>query len=150
MSYWENGYIPEESSHMEAGNYRVKVVDVDETKSQKSGLPMIVITVQPNGSKMLIKHYIVRNDYFNRNITQFFDSFGIERGDFCFDGWIGAMGGAKLAEDDRGYLKVKWFLSQRQCENLPEWQGEKPERQTVGKLDEPRFEDIKPNDDLPF
>jgi hypothetical protein len=145
MSNWSD-YKPEESTQLEAGNHRVVVTAVEETTSKTSGLPMLVITVQPNGSKINIKNYIVKNDYFNRNITSFFDSFGIERGDFNLESWVGAVGAAKLAEDENGYLKVKWFLSPKQAADLPEWKGEQPKRQTVGA-----FAEIKTDDgDLPF
>ena len=145
MSNWSD-YKPEESAQIEAGNHRVVVTAVEETTSKTSGNPMLVITVQPNGSKINIKNYIVKNEYFNRNITQFFDSFGIDRGDFNLQTWIGAVGAAKLAEDENGYLKVKWFLSPKQAADLPEWKGEQPTRQTVGA-----FVEIKTDDgDLPF
>lgn len=147
MSNW-NDYTPEETTRLEPGNYRVEVVDVEETTSKSSGLPMLVITVRPNGTKINIKHYIVQNQYFNRNITQFFDSFGIDRGDFVFDTWIGATGGAKLILDDQDYLKVKWFLSQKQQEDLPEWDGDMPQRHTVGGFEE--VKEIVGDDDLPF
>ena len=144
MSNWSD-YKPEGSTQIEAGNHRVVVTAVEETTSKTSGNPMLVITVQPNGSKINIKNYIVKNEYFNRNITQFFDSFGIERGDFNLESWVGAVGAAKLAEDENGYLKVKWFLSPKQAADLPEWKGEQPKRQTVGG-----FTLVAPTDDLPF
>jgi len=143
MSEWDD-YKPEEAGNKCIGNHRCVIVDAEETTSKSSGLPMWVITVTPNGSKAKVKTYIVKNEYFNRNMTAFFDSFGIERGDFNSLGWIGAMGAASFGEDDNGYLKVKWFLNEKQSENLPEWQGELPERQTISEL--PDGDD----NDLPF
>ena len=72
MSNWD--YVREEQSRLEAGDYRVAIVAAEEATS-KSGNPMIVVTVQPNGSNIKIKSYIVKNQYFNRNMTQFFDAF---------------------------------------------------------------------------
>jgi hypothetical protein len=145
MGTW-NDYKPEEStSKIGAGNYRCAVVDVEETISKTSQKPMIVITVLVNGTSIKVKHYIVKNEYFNRNITSFFDSFGIERGDFNFPGWIGAIGAAKFIEDDNGYLKVKFWLNEKQAENLPVWSSKIPERQTVTEIEEPTVDD-----DLPF
>jgi hypothetical protein len=143
MSSWDD-YKPEVTSEA-TGKRRCVVVDAEETTSKSSGLPMWVITVTPNGSKAKVKNYIVKNEYFNRNMTSFFDSFGIERGDFNSLGWIGAIGGAEFGTDENGYLKVKWFLSPKQMESLPAWQGEVPERQTVTEMAE-----LEDDGDLPF
>lgn len=149
MSNW-NDYIPEEGgSKLEPGDYRCEVVDVEEKMSKTSGKPMIVITVKINNSPIKVKSYIVKNEYFNRNITSFFDSFGINRGDFNFLGWFGAVGAAKFDEDENGYLKVKWFLSPKQAENLPAWVGPVPERQTVTTIGG-GFEEAEDDPDLPF
>lgn len=129
MSNWAD-YVPEEAPRLSPGDYRCEVVGVEETVS-KAGNPMIVVTVMPNGSTIKIKHYMVKNQYFNRNITEFFDSFGIERGDFNLLGWVGAVGAAKFVKDENDYLKVRWFLKPGQAKDLPEWVGPKPKRQTV-------------------
>lgn len=148
MSSW-NDYKPEEGSRLGAGDYRCEVVEVEETTSKTSGLPMLVITVKPNRSNIKVKQYIVKNEHFNRNMTSFFDSFGIERGDFNMLGWIGAMGAGKFAEDENGYLKVKWFLSPKQADGLHGWVGPMPERQTVTEIGG-GFTDAADDDELPF
>lgn len=130
----------------------MEITAVEETES-KAGNPMIVVTVRPNGSNINIKHYIVKNQYFNRNMTDFFDSFNIDEGDFNFPTWVGAVGAAKLAEDENGYLKVRWFISESKAEKLPPWQGTMPERQTVTVIGSATagFVDVVPDeDDLPF
>lgn len=129
MSNW-NDYKREEHAKLEPGDYRVEIVSAEEATS-KSGNPMIVIGVKPNGSNITIKHYIVKNEYFNRNMTDFFDSFNVDEGDFNFLTWVGAVGAAKLKEDEQGYLKVAWFIKKDKADKLPEWVGEMPERQTV-------------------
>ena len=141
-------YKREERKRLEPGNYRVSVVGVEETESKSSGNPMIVVTVKPNGSDIKINHYIVKNQYFNRNMTDFFDSFNVEEGDFNLLGWVGAVGAAHLKEDENGYLKVGWFINQKQAEKLPPWEGKMPERQMVVE----GFSSPEPyeEDDLPF
>lgn len=141
-------YKREERKRLEPGSYRVSIVEAEEAVSQSSRNPMIVVTVKPNGSEIKIKHYIVKNQYFNRNMTEFFDSFNIQDGDFNLLGWIGAVGAARLVEDENGYLKVKWFINQKQAEKLPPWEGEMPERQLVvdGFSNPDQYEE----DDLPF
>ena len=108
---------------------------------------MLVVTVQPNGSEIHIKHYLVRNEYFNRNLTELLDSFGLGE-NFDTLTWVGAVGAAKLAEDENGYLKVRFFLSPERAEKLPPWQGKEPERQEVSSLGD-GFEALD-DDDLPF
>lgn len=146
MSNWTD-YVPEEAARLEPGDYRCEVVAAEETTSKSSGSPMIVITVKPNGSNIKVKQYIVKGEYFNRNITSFFDSFGIERGDFNMLGWIGTVGAARFKEDG-DYLKVAWFLSPQQAESLPPWKGPVPERQTVTDFGD--FSIVDGDDDLPF
>jgi hypothetical protein len=80
-------------------------------------------------------------------MTDFFDGFPeIDEGDFNIFGWIGAMGAAKIVEDEKGYLKVRYWISAKNAEKLPEWSGPKPERNTVveGYVTEAS------DDDLPF
>lgn len=145
MSNWSD-YAYEKPKRMEPGDYRVEIVDVEETTAKSSGNPMIVVTVTPNGTNMRIKNYIVKNEYFNRNMSSLFDSFGISPGDFNFLTWVGAVGAARLTEDDRGYLKVRYFLSQEKAAKLPPWEGPMPERQSVTEI----APDEQSDDELPF
>lgn len=147
MSNWDD-YKREERARLEEGDYRVEIVSAEEATS-KSGNLMIIIGVKPNGSNITIKHYIVKNEWFNRNMTEFFDSFNIDEGDFNFLTWVGAVGAVRLKEDEMGYLKVAWFIKKDKADKLPEWVGKMPERQTVEKglgLEE-TIEDDMPWDD---
>ena len=138
------GYRREESARLEPGDYRVAITEVEETVS-RSGNPMLVVTVRPSGSTIRIKHYIVKNEYFNRNLTALKDSFGIDDEDNQILGWVGATGAAKLVEDDRGYMKVRWFIHRDKQGTLPPWEGEQPSRQQVQD-----FEELADDGDLPF
>lgn len=144
MGIFDN-FVREEAPRLEPGDYRVEVTDVEETTSKSSGNAMLVITLRPNGSNIRVKHYIVKNEYFNRNMTEFYDSFDVDFGDQNVLGWIGAVGAAKLIEDENGYLKVKRLIHGDKQESLPPWAGKMPERQKV-LLDENGDVD----DDLPF
>ena len=143
MGNWDS-YQREERPRLSPGDYRVEIVSVEEKESKK-GNPMLVIGVRPNGSDIIINHYIVKNEYFNRNMTDFFDSFNIDDGDFTLPTWIGAVGAARLKEDDQGYLKVHYFINKDRAEKLPPWDGKMPERQTLTKIDE-----IEDDGDLPW
>lgn len=145
MSSWDD-FKREERPRLSPGDYRVTIVSAEE-RTSKAGNPMIVIGLRPNGGSIIINHYIVKNQYFNRNMTDFFDSFNIDEGDFCFPSWIGAVGAAKLKEDDQGYLKVSYFISQDRADKLPPWEGEIPERQTVTDMG---FSESEDDGELPF
>ena len=146
MSFFD-GYRREERARLTPGDYRVAITEVEETTS-RSGNPMLVVTVQPNGSKIHIKHYLVKNEYFNRNLTELLDSFGLGE-NFDTLTWVGAVGAARLIEDDNGYLKVRYFLSPERAEKLPPWDGKQPERQEVTSLED-GIDGVLDDDDLPF
>jgi hypothetical protein len=46
----------------------------------------------------------------DRNMTTFFDSFGIQRGDFDASHWVGKSGMVHIGKDKAGYFKVKWAV----------------------------------------
>lgn len=146
MSFFD-GYRREECAHLTPGDYRVAITEVEETTS-RSGNPMLVVTVQPNGSEIHIKHYLVKNEYFNRNLTELLDSFGLGE-NFDTITWVGAVGAARLIEDDNGYLKVRYFLSPERAKKLPPWDGKQPERQEVTSLED-GIDGVLDDDDLPF
>ena len=143
MGNWDS-YQREERPRLTPGDYRVEIVSVEEKESKK-GNPMLVIGVRPNGSDIIIYHYIVKNEYFNRNMTDFFDSFNIDDGDFSLPTWIGAVGAARLKEDDQGYLKVHYFINKDRAEKLTPWEGKLPERQELTKISE-----LEDDGDLPW
>lgn len=144
MSDWN--YQREESTHTpKTGRMRCIIVGAEEAVSKTSGKPMIIVTVTPSNSTAKVKNYIVKNDYFNKNMTQFFDAFpDIQEGNFNLVEWVGAVGAADFGLDDNGYLKVKWFIGAKSAETLPPFEGEKIERQEVTSLD-----DVE-DDGLPF
>lgn len=59
--------------------------------------------------------------------------------------WIGAVGAARLKEDDKGYLKVQYFISKDRAEKLPPWDGKLPERQELTRLS-----DLEDESELPW
>lgn len=133
------------------GKHRVVITEAGEAvtgpNSKNPGTPMIVVKLRPSGRKFSVTHRIAKNDYFNRNMTQFFDSFPeITEGDFNFIGWVGAEGAAMFKEDANGYTQVSYFLSPERAADLPPFEGEKPEKQAITSLDDPEEDD----DELPF
>lgn len=132
-------------AEVKTGIQRCVIVGAEEGISKSSGNPMIIITVTPSGSTAKVKNYIVKNDRFNKNMTQFFDAFpSIAEGNFNFIEWVGAEGAADFGTDENGYLKVKWFVNPGRAEHLPPFEGKKPEQQTVET-----FTEVS-DDEMPF
>lgn len=151
MSNWDT-YKREEQERESAviGKNRVVIVEANEAvtgpNSKNPGTPMIVIKVRPSGRRFTVTHRIVKNDWFNRNMTQFFDAFPeIDDGDFNFLSWVGAEGAAFFKEDSNGYTQIGYFIPPSRAKDLPPFEGEKPERQQITKLD-----DSEDDGDLPF
>lgn len=147
MSNWDDYQREEREAESKiTGKARCVITAAEETVSKSSGKPMIVITVRPSGCRFTVKNYLVKNEHFNRNATAFFDAFPeIPDGDFNFLAWVGAEGGAMFGEDERGYLKIRYWLSPEKLASLPPFEGEKPEKQTFTSLDEE-----EDDGDLPF
>lgn len=152
MSNWSD-FQREEKERESAvtGKHRVVITEATEgatgAQSKNPGTPMIIIKVRPSGRHFSVTHRIVKNDYFNRNMTSFFDAFPeIPFGDFNFITWVGAEGAAMFKQDDRGYTQVSYFLAPERAEDLPPFEGEKPERQIITSLEDESEDDSE----LPF
>lgn len=148
MSDWSDYKREErEPESKVTGKQRCVITAVEESVSKSSGKPMIIVTVRPSGCRFTVRQYIVKNEYFNRNMTQFFDAFPeIGDGNFNFIEWPGCEGAAMFDLDDKGYMKVKYFIDPVRAASLPPFEGEKPERQTIAKLSDDEVDD----GDLPF
>lgn len=131
-----------EFEELPEGRYRVMIVEAEMAVS-KSGNDMLVIKLLVSGTKKNLWNYITflddRPEITNRMLTQFFDSFGIEDGDFNLAGYVGKLGGCQVKHDDQGRAKVQYFLSKKQQESLPAWEGEKP-----------AFAPIEDDEEIPF
>lgn len=153
MENWANSYQREErGGGGTTGKQRCVIVSAEE-KVSKAGKPMIEVGVRPSGCAFTVKTYLVQGEYFNRNATQLFDAFPeIPEGNFNLLEWVGAEGAAMFDLDPNGYLKVKYFIDSVKAADLPPFEGDKPERQTVTSLDEdePGADDFDDDGDLPF
>lgn len=112
------------------GKYRV-AVESAEMGTSKAGNDMLVLRFKVSGSDRKLWNYITflddRPEITNRMLTQFFDSFGIPEGDFDLRSYVGKIGGANVKHDDEGRAKITYFLSKKQQEKLPPWQGDVPQ-----------------------
>ena len=146
-------YQREESSFDEIpeGRYRVLIENAEMAVSKK-GNDMLVIKLAVSGTKSNLWNYITflddKPEITNRMLTQFFDSFGIEGGDFNLAGYVGRAGGVQVKHHDDGRAKVQYFLSEKQQESLPPYKGDIPGKMGSGA---PQFVELDGDDgDLPF
>jgi len=140
---WQFKREEAEFEELAEGRYRVMIVDAEMAVS-KSGNDMLVIKMQVSGTKRNLWNYITflddRPEITNRMLTQFFDSFGIDDGNFNLKSYLGKIGGCQVKHDQDGRARVQYFLNKKQQENLPPWQGEAP-----------KFEDLSADEEeLPF
>lgn len=73
---------------------------------------MAVITLAIKESPIEFRYWIVENEFFNKNMTKFFDCFKIRRGDFDMSHWIGKYGYVHIAkgkpnENGMSFLEIK-------------------------------------------
>lgn len=97
-----------------AGRYRVRIVNAEMAVSKSSGNDMMVLQLEVSGYQSLLWNYIVflpdRPEITNRMLTQFFDAFGIEDGNFNLATYIGKAGAAQIKHDEEGRAKLHYFL----------------------------------------
>lgn len=133
---WDNyTYQKPQFEENKPGNYRCVILNAEVTTSKTSGKRMLVISVRPSNTRATVKSYIVDNDYFDSNFSQFLDAFpqlGKTTPNNCF-AWRGAMGAIKLGVNDNGYFEAKWFLPPEKAEDLPDfiWKARDDEPQEM-------------------
>lgn len=136
MAEWN--YQREEGTQdkIEVGEHRLRIASVEKAIS-KAGKDMLIIKFDVSKHNLKIWHYIVflpdNPQLTNRNLTQLFDSFGIEAKDANnLQSWVGKTGACVTkAEEYNGSesIKVRYFLDKRRQEKLPAWvegTGNKP------------------------
>ena len=142
MGNWDT-YRREENERASAitGKRRVVITEATEgvtgAGSKVPGTPQIIIKLRPSGCRFNVTYRIQKNDYFNRKMTEFFDSFPeITDGDFNFLAWTGCEGAAMLKEGNNGYTEVAYFIDPVRAVDLPPFEGDKPPKQTITTLDD--------------
>ena len=162
---WSN-YTYKKPEHIERkpGDYRCIILNAESSISKTSGKQMLVITLRPSGTTANVKAYIVDNDYFDDNFSQFLDAFPDIKGnsamanpDSCFQ-WRGAEGAIKLKVNDNGYFepdRYPWIeAGSKKEETLPDfvWKARDDEPQEIPTMQE--FTELDDNDDedgeIPF
>lgn len=102
-----NDYQPENYSVVfdcPDGDNEVMVAGARIAQAKASGAQMLEIAFKVKGCPGFYYERYVEGDYFNKNITKFFDALGINRGDFNFDGWKGKKGKAHFEHEVQEYI----------------------------------------------
>ena len=137
-----------ESEQIPNGDYRMVIRGAEKAMSKDTVNPkkMIKLKLGVSGYAKNIYHYIVflpnNREITNRNLTNFFRSFGIEGGNFNLDSYLGEDGAGRVEIDSNGYEKVKYFLEGTMKDRLPAFAP--PAKKA--KVEKPKQEE----DDIPF
>ena len=137
-----------ESEQIPNGDYRMIIRGAEKAMSKDTVNPkkMIKLKLGVSGYAKNIYHYIVflpnNREITNRNLTNFFRSFGIEGGNFNLDSYLGKEGAGRIEIDSNGYEKVKYFLEGTMKDRLPAF--DPPTKKA--KVEKPKQEE----DDIPF
>lgn len=137
-----------ESEQIPNGDYRMIIRGAEKAMSKDTVNPkkMIKLKLGVSGYAKNIYHYIVflpnNREITNRNLTNFFRSFGIEGGNFNLDSYLGKEGAGRVEIDSNGYEKVKYFLEGNMKDRLPAFAP--PAKKA--KVEKPKQEE----DDIPF
>lgn len=137
-----------ESEVIPNGDYRMIIRGAEKAMSKDTVNPkkMIKLKLGVSGYAKNIYHYIVflpnNREITNRNLTNFFRSFGIEGGNFNLDSYLGKEGAGRIEIDSNGYEKVKYFLEGNMKDRLPAFAP--PAKKA--KVEKPKQEE----DDIPF
>lgn len=129
------------------GEHRCRIKEVEKAISQ-AGNDMLIVKLEVSGYKGLLFHYITfmndRPEITNRMLTQLFDSFAIEDGDFNIANWAGKAGGVMVRHDDEDRAKVHYFLNKKRQESLPAW------KDAEGGSGASDMQPVDDTEDLPF
>ena len=137
-----------ESEQIPNGDYRMIIRGAEKAMSKDTVNPkkMIKLKLGVSGYAKNIYHYIVflpnNREITNRNLTNFFRSFGIEGGNFNLDSYLGKEGAGRVEIDSNGYEKVKYFLEGTMKDRLPAFAP--PAKKA--KVEKPKQEE----DDIPL
>lgn len=113
------------------GKHRVRIESAEECTSSK-GNDMIKVVMQVSGMAAKLFHYIVfmpdNTQLTNTKLAEFWDSFGIPKGNLSTGSWVGKIGACKVKHEEYNgepSAKVSYFLHKKDQDALPAWQEPK-------------------------
>jgi hypothetical protein len=151
-----DGYKPDqnyEAPKIEEGEHLLKVVNAKERFSQ-AGNELIEIELI-NKDQVKFYYHVVKNEWFDKRLTQFYDAFGIPYNVQNLENWRGSKGIAfigkgKTNQNGKQYMEIK-YLVVKQKQNYGQQQQsapqQKPAQQSTQKND---WGNDGFTDDIPF
>lgn len=125
---WEFKRVETQFEEIPEGRYRVLIETAEKAVSKRSGNDMLVLKFKVSGQTASLWYYIPfledRPEVTNRMLTQFFDSFGIEEGNFNLASYVGKAGAVNVKHDDTGRAKVNYLIRKNQQDVLPPYVGQ--------------------------
>lgn len=139
------------------GDHRVRIASAEEQTSGK-GNQMIKLILDVSGHNSTIWHYLVfmpdNQKLTNQKLGEFFNSFGIQQGNFDLRTWVGKVGAAKVKHEEyNGEMgaKVAYFINRDRQDKLPAWSEPSNKAALTGGYNPNDYVDITPaNDDVPW
>jgi hypothetical protein len=108
-------YYQEEDYNVqiEPGEHQLKIVKAEEKvfNSGNEGLKIELV----NKDKVKFFYHIIKNGFFNQNLTRFYDCFKIRRGEANLNQWIGRFGWAfidkgKPNDSGKQFMEIKYLI----------------------------------------
>ena len=119
---WNYQRTESQFSEIPEGRYRVVIDSAEKAVSQK-GNDMLVIKMSVSGQSSSVWHYISfledRPEITNRMLTQLFDSFDIEEGNFNLQSYVGKAGAVMIKHDDTGRARISYLIAKNKQGDLP-------------------------------
>ena len=110
------------------GDHRMRVASAEEQTSN-SGRQMIKLVLEVSGYNSTIWHWIVfmpeNQKLTNQKLGEFWNSFGIQQGNFNLQSWVGKVGAGKVKHEEYNgeqNAKVAYFIGKDRQDRLPAWQ----------------------------
>lgn len=120
------------------GEHKVKILEVKETTSKK-GVPMLEIKLQVWDSNFIpYVERIVGNEYFDKNMSRFFDAFNIVPGNFAFQSWRGKVGKGIFHHETQSWTDNNGALKQIKKSVMKSLIVEQPNTQGTGQTQTPQ------------
>ena len=126
------------------GEHKVKILEVKETTSKK-GVPMLEIKLQVWDSNFIpYVERIVGNEYFDKNMSRFFDAFNIVPGNFAFQSWRGKVGKGIFHHETQSWTDNNGELKQIKKSVMKSLIVEQPNTQGTGPAHTPQTAQMPP------
>lgn len=147
------------AGRLQKGKYRIRINKAEPCVS-RTGKEGYKFEMGISGTKKTLKYWLFLDpenpESTNQRLGRFFDCFGIEDKIIVEDierTWIGLVGGAMIAENDEGYMGIRYLLGREDQTALPPAAfidtASAPAPSAVANSATPNFVTIS-GEDLPF